>query len=88
MPELEDKPIQKEYMTKLAVLLDAYLNDGAKGQDRRTGFVLLVYPFAAFDEGDSRCNYVSNGADRKDIVVLMREMIARFEGQPYQKGTA
>ena len=29
-----------------------------------------------------------NGAKREDIVTLMKEMIARFEGQPEMKGTA
>jgi hypothetical protein len=45
----------------------------AKGADRPTGFVLMVFPFS--DKG--RCNYISNGADRRDIVTLMKEMIAR-----------
>jgi hypothetical protein len=29
-----------------------------------------------------------NGAGRKDIIAIMREQIARFEGQPEMKGTA
>lgn len=29
-----------------------------------------------------RCNYISNGADRRDIVSLLREQAARFEGSP------
>lgn len=37
---------------------------------------------------DGRCNYISNGADRNDVVVLMKEMIARFEGQPKMSGRA
>jgi hypothetical protein len=31
---------------------------------------------------------VSNGADRQDVVTLMKEMIARFEGQPEVTGRA
>jgi hypothetical protein len=31
---------------------------------------------------------MSNGADRKDVVTLMKEMIARFEGQPEVAGKA
>jgi hypothetical protein len=57
----------------------------AQGKDRKTGFVLLVFPFGA-QEG--RCNYISNGADRRDIVTMMEEQIARFEGQPEMKGRA
>jgi hypothetical protein len=60
-------------------------NGQAKGKDRKTGFVLMVFPFADFD---GRCNYISNGADRNDIVTLMKEMIARFEVQPEVKGRA
>jgi hypothetical protein len=36
----------------------------------------MVFPY---DSTDGRCNYMSNGANRKDIVKLMREQIARFE---------
>jgi hypothetical protein len=43
-----------------------------------------VFPFG--DKG--RANFISNGADRKDIVVLFKEIIARFEGQPEMKGRA
>ena len=31
-------------------------------------------------------NFISNGADRRDLVVLFKEMIARFEGQPEVQG--
>jgi hypothetical protein len=88
---LGDAPIQPEYvelMNGIAAALDHAFNGDAKGSDRKTGFVLMVFPFDEFAAGDSRCNYISNGADRKDVVTLMREMIARFEGQPEQKGSA
>jgi hypothetical protein len=91
MPELGDAPIQPEYhdqMVRLARLLDQYFNGDARGKDRPTGFILMVYPFSNLEKGDARCNYISNGADRRDVVTLMKEMIARFEGQPEQKGTA
>ena len=89
MPELGDQPIQDQYreqMRGVAQALDETFNGDAKGADRQTGFVLLVFPFGEAD--GSRCNFISNGADRRDLVVLMKEMIARFEGQPEQKGTA
>jgi hypothetical protein len=50
--------------------------------------VLMVFPFSGFEKGDTRCNYISNGADRNDVVTLMKEMITRFEGQPEMKGRA
>jgi hypothetical protein len=85
---LGDAPIEPEYvemMNAMAGALDEMFNGKAKGNDRKTGFVLLVFPF---NDHEGRCNFVSNGADRKDIVTLFREMIARFEGQPEMKGRA
>ena len=83
-----DAPIETAYRAKMNALaegLDEILNDGIKGPNRETGFVLLVFPFGA---KDGRCNYISNGADRRDIVVMLKEQIARFEGQPEISGRA
>ena len=93
MPDrLGDAPIEPEYIEKmnfLAEVLDKWWNGDAKGKDRKTGFVLMVFPFDEIEEGgQGRCNYISNGADRKDVVTLMKEMIKRFEGQPEMKGHA
>ena len=85
---LGDAPVEEQYhdrMTAIVRALDETLNGSAKGADRSVGFVLMVFPFGSID---GRCNYMSNGADRRDIVILMREMIARFEGQPEQSGRA
>jgi hypothetical protein len=77
-------PIQSEYidqMNRLAALIDQFFNGEAKGHDRKVAFVLLVADF-----GDAkRCNYISN-ADRSDCVAMMREVTARFQGQPQSKG--
>jgi hypothetical protein len=86
---LGDGPIDPAYvdqMNALAGAVDQLFNGDAKGADKKVGFVLLVFPFG--EESEGRCNFISNGADRKDIVVLFKEMIARFEGQPELKGTA
>jgi len=91
MPLLGDAPISPELhklMNGVAQGLDAVFNGDAKGNDRKNGFVLLVFPFDNLADGDARCNFISNGADRRDVVVLMKEMIARFEGQPEIKGKA
>lgn len=88
MHELGSGPIQEEYrasMNAIARTLDEHFNGDAKGTARKVGFVLLVFPF---NSTDGRCNYISNGADRRDIVTMMREQIARFEGQPELKGKA
>lgn len=84
---LGDAPIQQEYraqMNAIAQGLDKVLNGETKGPERTTGFVLLVFPFG--DADGSRCNFISNGADRRDVVTLMKEMIARFQGQPEMTG--
>lgn len=88
---LGDAPIEPQYREKMVVIakaLDETFNGTLKGDDRKAGFVLLVFPFndEAVDAG--RCNYISNGADRQDIVALFKEMIARFEGQPEMQGRA
>lgn len=85
---LGDGPIEDEHramMNALAHAIDEMFNGEAKGPERKTGFVLLVFPFG---EGGGRCNYISNGADRKDVVTMMKEQIKRFEGQPEMEGRA
>lgn len=93
---LGDAPIEPRYleqMNLLARFLDEQFNgkdagprDRGAGDKRKVGFVLLVFPFGEEDQG--RCNFISNGADRKDVVALFKEMIARFEGQPEVSGRA
>lgn len=86
--QLGDAPIEPalhDTMNAVARGLDQIFNGDAKGKDRKTGFVLLTFPFGS---QDGRCNYVSNGADRADICTMFREQIARFEGQPEVEGEA
>ena len=86
--QLGDAPIEPKYQEQMVAVaqgLDEIFNGQIGGKGRKTGFVLLVFPF---DGADGRCNYISNGADRRDIVVMMKEQIKRFEGQPEMKGTA
>jgi hypothetical protein len=93
--QLGDAPIeeaQRENMNRLAAFLDRSFNgkDATphvlhKKEKRKWGFVLMVFPFG---DVEGRCNFISNGADRKEVVALMKEMIARFEGQPEMKGHA
>lgn len=87
--QLGDAPIQPEYyaqMNEIARGLDKIFNGEARGAARKTGFVLLVFPFG--DAEGQRCNFISNGANRQDVIALFKEMIARFQGQPELKGTA
>ena len=71
--QLGDAPIQKELiedMKAMAKAIDLAFNGKTRGADRDWGFVLLVFPFGS---KAGRCNYISNGADRRDIVTLMKE---------------
>lgn len=86
--EFGDAPLEEQYREKMiaiAAALDEVLNDGVKGPARSTGFVLLVFPFG---DDSGRCNYISNGADRRDVLTMLKEQIARFEGQPETEGRA
>jgi len=85
---LGDAPVEAEYHAKMTAImqaLDEFVNEGAKGGARKTGFVVMMFPFG---DTSGRCNYMSNGADRRDVVTLMKEMISRFEGQPELKGSS
>jgi hypothetical protein len=87
--KLGDAPVEQRYyaqMTAIMRTMDEFINGGLKGDDRHTGIVVLMFPFGEADSG--RTNFMSNGANRQDVVTLMKEMIARFEGQPETKGTA
>jgi hypothetical protein len=81
-------PIQEEYraqMNAVARMLDEVFNGSTRGADRKVGFVLLVFPFG---EGkDGRCNYISNGADRVDIIRLLREQANRFDTETLRDAT-
>jgi hypothetical protein len=75
---LGDEPIDanvRDDMQGLAMALDAVFNGEKQGRDRTVGFVLMVFPYNGHE---GRCNYISNGADRKDIAALMTEQIVRF----------
>jgi hypothetical protein len=81
---LGDAPIEQQYreqMNSMAQYIDRYFN----GPDRKktTGFVLMTFAFG----GEGRCNYISN-ARREDVVVALKEQLARFEGSPDVTGHA
>ena len=92
---LGDAPIQPELhetMNMLGSVLDQTLN-GARGSGRpkEWGFVLICFPFAEVEiakgGGTGRANYISN-ARREDVVIMLKEQIRRFEGQPEMQGRA
>lgn len=88
--KLGDAPIEPKQhgpMNILGDVIDDVLNGDKQGPDRTWGFMLLVFPFGAKASDEHRANYISN-ARREDIVILLKEQLARFEGQPDVKGTA
>ena len=79
--DLGDGPVELEYADKmrdLARLIDQFFN-GPKGNPARTGFVLMVFPFAGPTDSH-RCNYMSN-AHRDDIIKLLEEQVAYFKAE-------
>jgi hypothetical protein len=86
--QLGDGSIETKYkkrMEAVASAVDQVFNGDTKGKNRKIGFVLLVFEF---NESEKRINYISNGADRRDIITLFKEQIKRFEGQPDVQGKA
>lgn len=83
---------QREMMNFLAETLDQAFNGVAPGlpglprsQKKTVGFVLLTANFGKIEGG--RVNYISNG-EREDMIAMMRECLARLEGQPMTPGRA
>ncbi len=79
-------PIQGKYhkaMNRIAKAIDEAFN-GKKTPSRKAtvGFILLTAEFGKIDGG--RVNFISNGS-RADMIAMMREYLARVEGQ-YQDG--
>lgn len=77
-------PVSPEFvdaMNKSMKALDFAFNGDLRGKDKKVGLVLLVYPIgeAPRKGPDHRCNYISNGADRRDMIKLLREQAQHFE---------
>ena len=81
---LGDGPVVRELVDKMKAVMqsvDQFFN--GDDEPKQIGIILMVFPF---DSG-GRCNYMSN-AKREDVVIMLKEQIKRFEGQPEMKGTA
>jgi hypothetical protein len=86
-PAADNKPMSatRAFLNSLATDIDTMLNGEPLKPDRKIAFVLLTFPFRSIEDAAPRCNYVSNGVDRREMIVLFKELIARFEGQPEPK---
>ena len=82
---LGDGPIEHRYEFAMRAIAQA-VSDFLKGAfaPKETGFILLVFPL---NDHRGRCNYMSN-AQREDVVTLLKEQLAYFEGQPDVEGKA
>ena len=76
-----------DFLNALARSLDEILNGKGVLTDkskRKNGFILLIFPY---NEHEGRCNYVSNGARREDVIKMFETQIERFKeraGSPAQ----
>ena len=72
-------PVQTEYretLNKVAKAVDLAFNPEEK---RKTvGFGILLFNFGKIEAG--RMNWISN-AERKDMIVALKEMVAQLEGR-------
>lgn len=85
----KDTEIEMKYLDQMQALaraIDEIFNGEPlpSSAQKKTGFFLMVFPFEGFD---GRANYISN-CDRRDVIILLKEMTRRFEGQPEMKGHA
>jgi hypothetical protein len=72
----------RQFMNDLARGLDDMLNPDK--EKKETGFVILLFPFGGPD--GARVNYISNGR-REDMIVAMKEWLARAEGRAIDTNT-
>ena len=73
------QPAYKRQMNELAHVIDLWLNGPKQpGINPNLGFILLTAEFGKIDGG--RVNYISNG-DRKDMIAMLKEYLARCEGR-------
>lgn len=71
-------PAWADTMRGLMAVLDDTFNHGLKPPNKKVGIVLLMFEYG--DADGKRTNYISNGADRADMIKLFRELADRFEG--------
>ena len=82
--ELGDAPVEEQYALRMKTVarnIDIMFNGPGGAKD--IGFILMVFPFG---DHKGRCNYMSN-ASREDVIVLLKEQLARFQGMPEVKET-
>lgn len=77
-------PIQSGYRQQLndmAKVIDHTFNGDAR--PKTVGFAVLLFEFGKLKAG--RMNWISN-AERKDMIVALKEMVAQLEGRAGMRG--
>jgi hypothetical protein len=80
------KEVTDKRTLALAQVVDLMANGSLEAEDRRVGFILMIFPLGQIDRTKTNC--ISNGMAPKDMAILLRAMAAHFEGQPEQSGSA
>ena len=84
---LGDAPIEGQYRLQMNAIADALhemLNGpGVPISQAKVAFVLMVFATGQ-PEGKHRCNYIAT-ANREDVICLLREQLAYFQGMPSQE---
>jgi len=75
---LNHKPVSPKYVEQMKLIAEG-LNDLLKP----AGFVLLIFDQV---QGNTEVNYISN-CEREDMVVAMKEVVAKFEGHAHDPHT-
>lgn len=82
------EPRVRSQANAIAMTLDDFLNGGklpGLPRKRKYGFGVLIFEFGKIEAG--RMNWISN-AERADMIVALKEMVAQLEGRVQAKGRA
>ena len=82
----DHQPVQPQYSALMNDIADG-LDNAFNGSVRpsKVGFALFIFEFGEMDDG--RVNYISNGS-RSDMIIAVREWLARAEGRVQPGGSA
>jgi hypothetical protein len=69
----------KQTMIAIMKTVDEFMNgENCPPSERKVAIAMLMFPFG---EDSGRCNYMSNGIDRRDMEKLLFEQAKRFRKQ-------
>lgn len=75
-------PIEEAQRARMNAVADA-LSDAFP----EMGFALLIFKLGELGPEEGRMNYISN-ANREDMIIAMKELVANFEGRVLPPGNA